>query len=184
MWVNRYYNEHNLERHPQPGKVRKLDVIDMNTVGERVLDNSFTNAAIVGREFGVHRDTVRKVWKDMGIHHHWAPKKPALTQAQREERVGYDLENLTRDWSNVIFSDDKTFQTDRHQKAHVYRPPNCRYDGWISRDGPAELSVISGRLNSVGYIELLEDNLVRTVDICYGGLQNVVFMQVTSGNFT
>lgn len=42
--------------------------------------------------------------------------------------MGYALENLTRDWSNVIFSDEKTYQTDRHQKLHVYRPKNSRFD--------------------------------------------------------
>lgn len=121
-----------------------------------------------------------------------------MTQAQRDERIGYALQNLTRDWSNVIFSDEKTFQTDNHQKLHVYRPTNTRFDeryvqatqrsgrisagvwGWISRDGPGEMSMISGRLNSVGYIELLEENLVPTVEICYGDLANVVFMQVFS----
>lgn len=198
MWINRYHNEQKLERRPQPGQVRKLDVIDMNSVAERIIDNPFTNAAVVGREFGVHRDTVRKVWNDLGIHHGIAAKKPALTPEQREERVGYALENLTRDWSNVIFSDEKTFQTDRHQKTHVYRPANSRFDekyiqpnrrsgrvsigiwGWISRDGPGELSVVSGRLNSAGYIDILEENLIPTVEISYGNLNDVVFMQVRS----
>lgn len=195
-WINRYHRENSLDRRPQPGQVRKLDEIDINTVAERIIDEPFTNAAIVGREFGVHRDTVRRVWNEVGIHHGIAVKKPALTSAHREERVGYALENLTRDWSNVIFSDEKTFQTDRHQRTHVYRPVNSRFDerytqpnkrsgrvsdgiwGWISRDGPGELSVISGRLNSIGYIEILEENLVPTLEISYDDLRNVVFMQV------
>lgn len=159
-----------------------------------------TNAAVVGREFGVHRDTIRKVWNDTGVYHHIATRKPRLTQAQRDERLGYALQNLTRDWSNVIFSDEKTFQSDNHQRLHLYRPRNSRFDerfiqptqrsgrisagmwGWISVDGPGEMSMISGRLNSVGYMELLEDNLLRTVEISYGGLGNVVFMQVSLDN--
>lgn len=198
MWVNRYYTENNLERRPQPGQVRKLDQIELNEVAEVILDNPFTNAAIVGREYAVHRDTIRKVWNDIGINHHVAAKKPRLTQDQRDERIGYALQNLTRDWSNVIFSDEKTFQTDNDQRLHVYRPANSRFDeryvqatqrsgrisaglwGWISRDGPGEMSMISGRLNSVGYIEILEENLVPTVEISYGDLANVVFMQVAS----
>lgn len=66
----------------------------------------------MGREFGVHKDTIRKVWNDAGISHAIAAKKPKLTPAQKEARVGYASENLTRDWSNVIFSDEKTYQTD------------------------------------------------------------------------
>lgn len=195
--MNRYAAEHSLERLPQPGQIRKLDVLDMNDVAEKVLDAPFTNAAIIGREYGVHRDTIRKVWSDIGIFHYIAAKKPRLTPAQRQERVGYALQNLTRDWSKVIFSDEKTFQSDLHPRTHVYRPRNCRYDerytkavqrsgrisaglwGWISVDGPGEMSMISGRLNSAGYIELLEDNLRETIEISYGDLGNIVFMQVS-----
>lgn len=173
----------------------------MNDIAERVLDTPFTNAGIIGREYGAHRDTIRKVWSDMGIFHHIAARKPRLTVAQRQERVGYALQNLTRDWSNVVFSDEKTFQSDRHQKTHVYRPKNSRFDeryiqptqksgrisaglwGWISRDGPGKMTMISGRLNSAGYIDLLEGNLVQTIDISYGGLENIVFMQVNRTKF-
>lgn len=197
MWLNRYAAEHSIDRRPQPGQIRKLDVLDMNDVAEKVMDTPFINAAITGREYGVHRDTIRKVWSDVGIYHYIAAKKPRLTEAQRNERIGYALQNITRDWSNVIFSDEKTFQSDLHQKTHIYRPRNCRYDerytqsvqrsgrisaglwGWISVDGPGEMSMISGRLNSAGYIDLLEDNLRRTIEFSYGGLGNVVFMQVS-----
>lgn len=167
----------------------------MNDVAERILENPFTNAAIVGREFNVHRDTVRKVWNDVGLHHHIAAKKPFLTQAHREERMGYALENINRDWSNVIFSDEKTFQTDRHQRTNLYRPRNTRYDeqyiqptrrsgriscglwGWISRGGPAEMTMISGRLDCAGYVDILEEVLVPSLK-AHGDLNDFVFMQV------
>ncbi|KAJ6642725.1 Transposable element Tcb2 transposase [Pseudolycoriella hygida] len=194
-WVNRYVTEHSLERRPQPGQVRKLDELDLNDVAERGLDTPFINAAEVGRQYGVHRDTIRKVWNDIGLFNFVPAKKPKLTQDQRDERLGYALQNLTRYWPNVIFSDEKVFQSDSQQRLHLYRPRNCRYDeryiqpiqrsgrisaglwGWISIDGPGEMTMINGRLNSTGYTEILEDNLLRTIDISYGGLGNIVFMQ-------
>lgn len=199
--MNRYANEQSLERRPQPGQKRKLDVLDVNEVAERILDTPLMNAAVMGREYGVHRDTIRKVWNDVGVFHHIAARKPKLNQAQRDERMGYALQNLTRDWSNVIFSDEKTFQSDSHQRQHLYRPPNSRFDeqflqpmqrsgrisaglwGWIRIDGPGEMNMISGHLNRQGYVELLEDNLLRTIDYSYGGLKNVVFMQVKFGRY-
>lgn len=174
-----------------------MDVLDINGVAERILDTPFTNVATVGREYGAHRDTIRKIWSDPGVFHHIAARKPRLTQAQKDERMGYALQNLTRDWTKVIFSDEKTFQSDRHQRTHLYLLPNTRYEerflqpiqrsgrisaglwGWISIDGPGEMSMISGRMNSIGYVELLEQNLIPSIDISYGGLQNVVFMQVS-----
>lgn len=164
---------------------------------QKIEENPFLNAGIVGREFGVCNNTIRKVWKENGIHHGIAAKKPKLTDAHKEARMGYALENLTRDWSNVIFSDEKTYQTDRHQKLHVYRPKNSRFNenyiqetqrsgrisagywGWISRDGPGELVPVGGRLNSKGYLEILENTLKPTMEICYGGFKDMVFMQVS-----
>ncbi|KAJ6648501.1 Transposable element Tcb2 transposase, partial [Pseudolycoriella hygida] len=182
-------------RRPQPGQVRKLDVLEINEVAERILDTPFTNAAIVGREFGEHRDTIRKVWNDIGVSAQTAAKKPSLTAEQKQLRLEYAHANLHRDWSNVVFSDEKTFKSDECAKKLVYRPKNTRFDErylqpykrsaricagiwvWMSIDGPGELSMISGRMNSVGYVELLQENLLPTINICYGGLKNIIFMQ-------
>lgn len=195
--MNRHRNSNNLNRKPQPGQVRKLDQGQRNAVVDRIQTNPFTNAAIIGREFGVNKNTIRKVWKDAEIYHGIAAKKPKLIEAQKEARMGYALENLTRDWSNVVFSDEKTFQTDRHQKLHVYRPKNSRFDpkyihenqrsgrisagywGWICKDGPGELVPIGGRLNSKGYVEILEDVLKPTMEYSFGGFKDMVFMQVS-----
>lgn len=200
-WVGRHRNENNLDRKPQPGQKRKLDEEQRAAVAEMIEDNPFTNAAVVGRQYGVNKKTIRKVWRETGIKHGIAARKPKLTEEQKEARMGYALENLTRDWNNVLFSDEKTYQTDRHQKLHVYRPKNSRFNeryiqksqrsgrisagfwGWICRDGPGELVPVSRRLNSDGYLELLEDVLKPTVNICFGGFQDMVFMQVRTTYF-
>lgn len=173
-----------------------MDVLDINAVAEIIVDDPFTNAAIVGRQFGVNKNTVRKVWSDIGIRHHVAAKKPFLTPAQKEQRLGFALEHLNTDWSRIIFSDEKTFQTDRHQKTHLYRPKNCRYDekylqpnrrsgrvsagiwGWISESGPGEMCMIDGRLNSEKYVDILEGVLIPTLHIAYPR-QDMIFMQVS-----
>lgn len=195
-WVNRYHAQNNLDRRPQPGQPRKLNVLKRQIVMNEIINNPFTNAAIIGREHGVHRDTVRKVWNDAGLHHRIAARKPLLTPAQKQARLLYAQMNQHRNWDNVIFSDEKTFQSDRHQKTHLYRPNNMRYDdryiqptqrsgritagiwGWISRAGPGEMTFVSGRLNSVQYCEILEDTLITPAEICFGSMLNMVFMQV------
>lgn len=126
---------------------------------------------------------------DAGLNHHIAAKKPATSKS-----VIICRNESTSRLEQSYFLDEKTFQTDRHQKTHLYRPANTRYDdryiqptrrsgrisaaiwGWISRDGPGEMTFISGRLNSVVYCDILEGVLIPTVDICYGGMANVVFM--------
>lgn len=145
--------------------------------------------------FKVNKNTIRKIWKEAGIHHGIAAKKPALSPAQMEDRYNFAIANLNRDWSNVIFSDEKTFQTDRHQKTHVYRPRNCRYVqrytqpnkrsgritsgiwGWMSIHGPGEMCIVSRRLNSISYIDILENVYIPTVKIVHPEEQ-MIFMQV------
>ncbi|KAG4078916.1 hypothetical protein HA402_005576 [Bradysia odoriphaga] len=176
-------------------KTREHELISRAEVEKIIEETPFTSAAIIGRQYGVNKKTIRRVWSDIGINHGIAARKPKLTEAQKEARMGYALENLTRDWNNVLFSDEKTYQTDRHQKLHVCRPKNSRFNeryiqksqrsgrisagfwGWIGRDGPGELVPISRRLNSDGYLEILEEILKPTVDICFGGFKDIVFMQ-------
>lgn len=187
-----------MNRRPQPGQPRKLNAIQRQIVLQDIRRNPFTNAAIIGREQGVHRDTVRKVWNDAGLHHRIAAKKPRLTPQQKMNRLIYAQINQHRNWDNVIFSDEKTYQSDRHQKTHCYRPDHCRYDdeyiqptqrsgrisagiwGWMSRDGPGEMTFVTGRMNSVEYCEILEDILIPSVELSYGSMRNVIFMQVIS----
>ncbi len=164
-------------------------------VAEIIIDDPFTNAAVVGRQFGVNQNTVRKVWKDIGINHHIAAKKPFLTEAYKEERLGFALEHINTDWSKIVFSDEKTFQSDRHQKTHLYRPKNTRYDekylqanrrsgrisagiwGWISESGPGEMCFSTGRFDSKKYIDILTEVFVPSLNIMHPG-ENMIFMQV------
>ncbi|KAJ6639321.1 Transposable element Tcb1 transposase [Pseudolycoriella hygida] len=194
-WVHRYRLEKHLNRRPQPGQVRKLNEDQRNVVMQIIEDKPFLNAAVVGRKFGVHKNTIRRIWAEGGHFHRFAARKPKLTEEQKEARMGYALENLTRDWSNVVFSDEKTFQTDRHQRLHVYRPNKSRYNpkyiqerqrsgrisagywGWISMYGPGELVAVGGCLNSKGYIEILEDILKPTMALSFGGFKDMIFMQ-------
>lgn len=90
-------------------------------------------------------------------------------QQQREARFAYAQSNLNRNWDETIFSDEKTFRCG-HITAGVW--------GWIGCGGPGELSIIDGRLNSELYVEILKDVLVPSVEICYGSMANVVFIQV------
>lgn len=173
----------------------------MNDVAEIIIDEPFTNAAIVGRQFGVNKNTVKKVWNDIGIHHHVAAKKPFLTEANKEERLGFALEHINTDWSKVIFSDGKTFQSDRHQKTHLYRPKNTRYDekhlqpnrrsgrvstglwGWISESGPGEMCFTDGRMNSKKYIGIMEEVFLPSLNIMHPE-GNLIFMQVSFNRFS
>lgn len=82
----------------------------------------------------------------------------------------------------------------------MYRPRNSRFNqryiqanqrsgrltagiwGWISADGPGEMCFINRRLNSHGYIEILDEVLLPSMEAYYPDEQRV-FMQVKPNNF-
>ncbi|KAL1490167.1 hypothetical protein ABEB36_012906 [Hypothenemus hampei] len=94
--------------------------------------------------------------------------KPFLTQQNKENRMGYAMQYLIFDqnfWENVIFTDEKVFQSSRNGKIRVFRPPKSRFNetytkqdnrcgrfsvnvwAWISSWGPGLCWRIDGRLN-------------------------------------
>lgn len=100
-----------------------------------------------------------------GINHH---HQMAMTAGQRRARSEFAKLNLHRDWTKVIFSDEKTFQTQRG--------PITAW-GWISIDGPGEIIFLTRPLKRSDYLEILEEVLLPTLEISYEG-EKMVFMQV------
>ncbi|KAF2889835.1 hypothetical protein ILUMI_16338 [Ignelater luminosus] len=110
------------------------------------------------------------------------PRKPAkkimLNEDRRVARVNFAQQNLNRDWSRVIFLDEKTFSSSHDSKLPLWRLDNTRYEpnhvldtqrsgrisvrvlGWILSDGPGELVQIGGRMNRAQYVRILNDILL------------------------
>lgn len=101
-------------------------------------------------------------------------KKPLLTPEHAEARLQFCRENLQRDWSKVIFSDEKTFSSSIDSPVTLWRPRGQRYQlehirpqaasgritagfwGWMSSEGPGQLLRVSPpRFNSQRYLEVI-----------------------------
>lgn len=97
----------------------------------------------------------------------------ALTPAHMQARLNFARHNLNRDWSRVIFSDERACRTDHRftgrLKAGIW--------GFISSAGPGELCFINGHLNTFSYIEMLEEVLLPSVVKTYPN-DRMVFMHV------
>lgn len=107
-----------------------------------------------------------------------------MTQINKEQRVGFALEYLREGfdfWNNVVFTDEKVFQSYYNGRVRVYRPPNCRFDerythnvtasgrfsvnvwGWMSVQGLGQCTKINGRFNAGAYVDILENIMVPSV---------------------
>ena len=122
-----------------------------------------------------------------------ATNKIFLTEANKQRRVEFAHEYIHEGnmWENVIFSDEKTFQSCNNGKIRVYRPCGTRYDerythkthqsgrfsinvwGWISARGPEVCHIVQGRLNAQSYCNILNQVMIPSVGVVYG--QDYIF---------
>lgn len=144
--------------------------------------NPFSTAAEIARDYRVSPATIRRRLKEHGIKCYVSAKQTDLTDDQKIHRHGYfkyHLENHNQAYFNrIIFTDEKTFQSDPVRRKLCYRPMNSRYRnkfistqrlsgrisasywGAIDENGPAtDLVKINGSFNSKKYVNILRRHM-------------------------
>jgi transposase len=129
--------------------------------------------------------TVRRYLHEVGFHSLVGVRKPFVSEVNRTKRLAWCKARKTWDneWKKIIWSDESRFtlfQDDSHKK--VWRRPKEKYAvnclvptvkhggggimvwGCFVHNKPGPLVVIEGRLNGVGYRELLADYLKPFLD--------------------
>lgn len=145
---------------------------------------------------------IRRRWHDAKIHHYIPAVQPKLTRQQKDARIAFAEAHYGFDWEKVIFSDEKTFQSDPDKKHHLWRPPNTRYElehiqrvnrsgriscgvwGWISVGGPGALTNIEGNMNRFDYIDILENVYLPSLRYTIDNHEDFLFMQDNSAVHT
>lgn len=94
-------------------------------------DNPFLNARELRSELSldVSTQTIRNRLHEVGLRSRVAPKKPLLTDRNKENRLQFCQDHAPwteREWEAVVFSDESTFTTSWHQMQRVYRPVHYR----------------------------------------------------------
>lgn len=128
----------------------------------------------------VSRVTVARRLKEQNVRWQALLKKPLLTPKQIETRLSWAQENLDRDWTRVIFSDESMFELNcqvtrawqvrgcRRLYQTVKHPPKVSVWGCLSSQGFGKLIIISGILESNQMIEIYKKGLIPTAEKFYG----------------
>lgn len=175
-----------ISRNPGSGRRRistqQQDLQLVNTL----VENPFYSViqAAEDTNFPGSSSTGRRRVRESELRCHPAAQKYLLKAVHKEARLGFALEYLVHDvdfWNNVVFTDEKTFQSTHSGRIRVYRPPNTRYDekyisnndksgrfsvnmwAWISARGPGVLWHIEERFNSETYIRILDNIMLPSV---------------------
>ncbi|MEZ0498456.1 transposase [Sphingomonas sp. IW22] len=134
--------------------------------------------------------TINRRLKETGLLSFSPAHKPFLSKAHKAARLVWAQQHRQTTWSAVIFSDESKFQMNNRQQfvrrrkntrlqdRFVNHLPNrsschCMVWGSFCRNGYSDLVRIQHRLNSEGYVELLEQNLLPLVD----QMNNIEFYQ-------
>lgn len=113
--------------------------------------------------------------------------KPLLTERHKLKRIEFCTQNIDRNWNNVIFSDESTFQLSSNSKKvrskHRVIMQSPKYVtkvmvwGSISQRGKSVLKICDSNVNSESYINIIDECLLPTMDILYP--EGYVFLCVT-----
>lgn len=199
-WYKRHEESGNLQPLPRTGRPRVLTPEDEVDIIHRINENPFLTAKSFAREFEVDPGVIRSLFLRHGIKCRTAATVLRLTEEHRINRLAFC--ELLEQWDDdrlesIVFSDEKTFNTDVSRRSYVYRPNKTRYErkftkikdksghitnnywGAIGIEGPlTPLVTINGPFNSARYIRILRTHIVPMMDVFQNAGIPRIFMQV------
>lgn len=186
-------------RYVHGGGRRKISTVEQdNLFLDHLRTNPFETAvtACFETEFPGSVRSARRRVKGSELRNYAAAKKVFLEPRHKEQRLNFANQFVGRPddfWNNVIFSDEKVFQSCHDGSIRVYRPQNSRYEeryikptdrsgrfsinvwAWISSLGPGVCWRIGERLTGQSYIRILDNIMLPSVTMLYP--QNFIFQQ-------
>ncbi len=181
--LERYNYRGTVERMVGSGRKRTLSEIETNKLVKIVSKNPMISSTEISKE--LHTDVsarvIRNTLNSNGIHSRVAAKKPFLSNSHKKARLDWALKNVSNtqeEWEQIIWSDESRFRLHGSDKTQlVWRKSGERLKescikktvkfgggslmvwGCISGKGIGKLIFIQGNLNSLGYINLISENL-------------------------
>ena len=178
------------------GKYSKITTIQIKKIRYEATKNRLSASKIVKKlSLPITSRRVQQILKNSpGIKYKKQCKKPLLKQTHKEKRLQFAKSHMswTKEWFDVIFSDEKKFNLDGPDGFSMYwhdlkdnNPPRMSRNfgggsvmlwGAFSHYGKLNLCFISSKMNSEYYISMLESVLIPYLeDVVSGG--NFLFVQ-------
>lgn len=187
----------------QTGRNRITPTAIDEEIVRKVQEKKFVTAVSISEEYDISKRTVTRRLNEKGIYNRIPATQEILTNEHRLRRIRFCQENINRDWSKVVFSDEKTFKTNAGGKSVLWRPNNCRHVpeyvqkqhfsnkiacgfwGFITANGVGELCVTSSKMDGPEYSSILEEVYLPSMNIMYGeAAKDMVFMQDNASTHT
>lgn len=190
--VRRFRERESLTDKTSPGRPRILDERGDRGIVRRLNDPNTSTAAAIGRVlrsegFQLSDNTVKRSLRRQGLRACVKTKKPLLTKKHRARRLQWAKKCKHADWefwAHVIFSDESKFNLfgsdgrqycwrksgdrllDQHVQSTVkHGGGNIMVWGCMTWEGVGKLHLIEGKMDKYVYRNILETELMGTIQM-------------------
>lgn len=190
---------------PSPGRPSKLSSTDEWAILSQIVTGRSANAVQAMKHINtviphpVCAQTVRNVLKKNNYKAVTKKKKPLLSAVHRKKRLAFAFkykEWTVEDWARVVWSDETKINRlgsdgkqwvwkkagkgliDREVQGTVkHGGGNIMVWGCMGWDGVGRLAEVEGRMNADQYVEILEENLLSSLDEFETPTEDLIFQQ-------
>lgn len=184
-WIKRYKECGNVDDGSGRGTKASTSSKDNKVICELFRKNptiSLRNAKekLSRKGIKVSINTIRRRLAESGIKNRSTKPKPLLTQKHIEKRLSWATQNLDRDWSNIIFTDESSFfvynywkkawtkKDEKFLQRTVKHPAKVHVYGCFSAKGFGKLIVFTQNLDAQFMVKLYQKGLLKSAESLYG----------------
>lgn len=195
-----------------PGRPRSLSIRDERHLVRKMISSPFVSAKSLAKEISmewgreISPDIVRNTLYRNGFHARKPIKKPLLTRNHRQRRLTFARDHVTKSldfWKKIIFSDETPFvifptksgQWTWRRPHEEFQPrniiPTVKHGGgtlqvWacMSYQGIGFMTKLDQGLDSILYLEILKDELLKSKKLFFGRSKDFIFQQDGAGVHT
>ena len=137
-------------------------------------------AKLAEKELHVIINTIRRRLAEAKVQYRPRRQKPLLSKVHIEKRLAWATENVDRDWSNVLFSDEASFwawvpikrtwsvTVERFLQRTVKHPMKIHVWGCFSQRGFGCLELFTENLKDQKILQIYEHGLLRSAKKMFG----------------
>lgn len=190
---------------PSSGRPSKLSARSQHSIIAQITTGKASNAVQATKHINsiilnpVSSETVRRVLRNNSFKAVVKKKKPLLSAVHRKKRLSFALkykEWTIEDWKRVIWSDETKINriasdgrqwvwkkageglVEREIQGTVkFGGGNIMVWGCMSWEGIGRLAEIEGKMNAEQYVDILENNLLPTMEESEVSLEDLIFQQ-------
>jgi len=189
LWLERYKVTGTVDDIPKIGRPRATsDAQDRQIVNMMEIDNPIAKPITLQdisnkmskKGVNVSAKTISRRLKETDLHYGNIKPKPLLTEHHMEKRLEWAEDNIDRDWSQIIYSDESTFRVTYHRRRiwkrrgqvrvirTVKHPAKINLWGCFSAAGFGKLGLVVGNLKAPQLIKLYKRCLLPSATMLFG----------------